>query len=281
MSKEEFIDNIKKQIEVATENIIQENQSDFEDLVISLLKKGDKLFVANGTALLERGDNDNTSDDNLEEIAQFICEGVWNIGFDFQYKTTLHSETMYLHAKDIWNERVESSDLQKAWAIWVLTNMSFAGKIAGGWKWDNGSAGSHSSIMIRNKRLEFSKELHIRLSDAQISCRDAIRVILERDSPETIFYLDSPYPGTNLGHYLGYTHKNLFELLHVLSQIKGKFILSQYFTHTLKYHVMKYGWNFRTEELDLKLTHLGKSRTEKRTEILVYNFEIQKTLFSI
>lgn len=44
---------------------------------------------------------------------------------------------------------------------------------------------------------------------------------------------------------------------------------------------MKYGWNFKTEELDLKLTHLGKSRTEKRTEILVYNYEIPKTLFSI
>ena len=89
MKKKEFLDNIKKQIEVSTQKIIQENQSDFEALAISLLKKGDRLFVANGTALLERGDSDNTSDDNLEEITQFICEAVWNIGFDFQYKTEI------------------------------------------------------------------------------------------------------------------------------------------------------------------------------------------------
>lgn len=89
MKQQEFLDNIKKQIETATERIIQENQSDFEELVISLLKKGDRLFVANGTALLERGDRDNTSDDDLDEITKFICEGVWNIGFDFQYKTEI------------------------------------------------------------------------------------------------------------------------------------------------------------------------------------------------
>lgn len=208
------------------------------------------------------------SQNNFEELQRLI-------------RNTLHSETMYLHAKDIWNERIESSDLQKAWAIWLITNGSFAGSMHGGWKWCNGSSGSHSAIMVHNKRLEFAEQLHIRLSETQISCRDAIRVILERDSPLTVFYLDPPYPGSYQGHYRGYTHKDLFELLSVLSRIQGKFILSQYFTHTLKYHVMKYGWNFRTEELDLRLTHLGKSRTEKRTEILVYNYEIQKTLFSI
>lgn len=160
-------------------------------------------------------------------------------------QNTLHSETMYLHAKDVWNERIESSDLQKAWAIWLITNGSFAGSMHGGWKWCNGTSGSHSAIMVRNKRLEFSEQLHDRLSDVQISCRDAIRVINERDSPETLFYLDPPYPGSYQGHYRGYTHKDLFELLQVLSYMKGKFILSQYFTHTLKYHVMKYGWNFR------------------------------------
>lgn len=196
-------------------------------------------------------------------------------------QSTLHSETLYYQAKDIWNGRIEATEIEKAWAVWFITNGSFAGSMPGGWKWCNGSSGSHSAIMIRNKREEFKKELHIRLCDTQISCRDAIRIIKERDTPETFFYLDPPYPGTFQQHYSGYTHKDLFELLHVLSQIKGKFILSNYWCQTLRWHILKFGWNYKAIDVNLKVANLGKTPVGKRTEILVYNYEIQKTLFTI
>ena len=72
-----------------------------------------------------------------------------------QIQSTLHSETLYYQAKDIWNGRIEATDIEKAWAVWFITNGSFAGSMHGGWKWCNGSSGSHSAIMIRNKREEF------------------------------------------------------------------------------------------------------------------------------
>lgn len=197
-------------------------------------------------------------------------------------RNTLHSESMYYYAKDVWNGRRQASDVEKAWAVWMITNGSFAGSMHGGWKWCNGTSGSHSGVFIKNKRIEFGEQLRDRLDQVQISCRDALRVIKERDSENTFFYLDPPYPGCVQQHYSGYTHSDLYNLLKLLSTIKGKFILSNYWCQTLRYFILKFGWNFRTVELDLKVNHLGRGQSvEKRTEILVFNYDIEKTLFQI
>lgn len=194
---------------------------------------------------------------------------------------TLHSESMYYYAKDVYNGRVDSTDIEKAWSIWLIANGSFAGDIHGGWKWCNGNSGGHTATMLMNKRNDFNKKLNQRLSNVQISCRDALRVIEERDGPETFFYLDPPYPGSYQGHYRGYTHKDFYELLQLLTRIKGKFILSNYWTQTLRYHILKYGWNKEEIEVSMRLTNLGPGSKgiQKRKEILAYNYDIQKTLF--
>ena len=195
-------------------------------------------------------------------------------------KQTLHSETMYRYAKDIWNGRCDADSIMKAWAVWLITNGSFAGSMHGGWKWCNGSSGSHTGVFLKNKRSEFAESLHERLQTVQISCRDALRVIKERDSKDTLFYLDPPYPGCVQQHYSGYTHKDLFQLLELLTTIKGSFILSNYWCQTLKYFILKNKWNYKTLEVSLKVNHLGKGqKIHKRHEILVYNFTIEQTLF--
>lgn len=193
---------------------------------------------------------------------------------------TLHSERMYYYAKDVWNGRCEASDIEKAWAIWLITNGSFAGSMHGGWRYCNGTSGSNAGVYIKNKRLDFSAALHDRLECVQISCRDALRVIEDRDTEGTFFYLDPPYPGCVQQHYSGYTHKDLYNLLQLLSKIKGKFILSNYWCQTLCFHVAKYGWNCRQEEVNLKVANLGNGAPiKKRTEILIYNYDIPIDLF--
>lgn len=197
-------------------------------------------------------------------------------------RQTLHSETMYYYAKDIQNGREEASDIEKAWAIWLTTNGSFAGSMHGGWKWCNGTSGSHTGTFIKGKRNEFTKLLHQRLDDVQISCRDAIRVILDRDTPNTFFYLDPPYPGAYQGHYRGFTMDEMEKLLRVLAGIKGKFILSNYWSNILREHIKTNGWNYREIEVSL-ITNVGRfnpdKKTQKRTEVLIYNYDIQQGLF--
>lgn len=190
---------------------------------------------------------------------------------------SIHSESLYKTAKRIYKEKEFASDLEMAWAIWMLTNCSFLGTPQGGWKWCNGSAGSHSGIVLNNKRALVSQKLHERIKDAQISSRNAIRVITDRDTSETVYYLDPPYVSTDQKHYSGFTIKDLIELLDLIQEIKGFFILSNFWSQTLRYYVLKNNWYVITIDSHMKVSNLRirsnkPKKVKSKTEILVMNF---------
>lgn len=192
-------------------------------------------------------------------------------------RLSLHSESDYIRARNIYRGRSEVSDVDKAWAVWIMANECHAGSLYGGWKFCNGTAGTHFGKVLRNKREEFNEKLYDRLSEVQISCRDALKVIKNRDSVDTLFYLDPPYPGAVQGHYYGYGENDLADLLDLLSRINGKFILSNYWTDTLRSFVNENKWNHKEVKVT---THTAvHSRIRESTEVLVYNYEIEKTLF--
>lgn len=192
---------------------------------------------------------------------------------------SLHSESLFHFAKDIYNSRIESTEIEKAWSIWYLTNFSFNGSMHGGWKWSNGRSGSHEGIYVENKKNNFSIAVNERLKNVSISCRDALTVIKNRDTEDTFFYIDPPYPGSCQQHYRGFTHKDLYDLLDVLSKIKGKFILSNYWSQTLKYFIIKNGWNFEKIKTSTACQNLNKRVYSSRVEILVQNFNNNPNLF--
>lgn len=188
---------------------------------------------------------------------------------------SLHSESEYYRAKDIYNGRIEANNIELAWSIWTITNFSYSGSMHGGWKYCNGTAGSHTGIFSLNKRNSFDLALKNRLSETQIPCRDALKVIKDRDTINTIFYLDPPYPGSYQGHYSGYTMREFAELLELISNIKGKFILSNYWSQTLKHFVIKNNWGVDITKLPLKVA----KNNGYKTEILIMNYKFENTLF--
>ena len=190
---------------------------------------------------------------------------------------TLHSEAMYYRAKDIYNGRISSTRLELAWSVWVVTNMSFSGSIHGGWKWCNGSSGSHTGRFINRKKFEFNL-LKKRLEGVQISSRDALRVITDRDTPDTFFYLDPPYPGSVQGHYNGYNMKEFFHLLELITTIKGKFLLSNFSNQTLNYFILKNNWSAIHREYIMKVANFTGRRY--KTEILISNYISEPNLFT-
>lgn len=193
-------------------------------------------------------------------------------------QSTLCSESEYRSACKIYRGDIEASDIGIAWSVWATINMSFNGSPMGGWKWCNGSAGSHTGVMIRHKREEFNVSLKQRLQDVQISCKDALDVIKSRDSKDTLFYLDPPYPGADQKHYSGYSLENLEELLIILQDIKGKFILSNYNSELLDSYISLNNWYKREIDMNLTLANFGNTKTVVKTEVLVSNFIKEENL---
>lgn len=160
--------------------------------------------------------------DNNYEIINFY-EQLRDRGHELCEKLalTLYSEAEHRKAKH------EKSDdkLQAAIQFFVNSQQSFAGVINGGWG---------RSVYGRNLASTWMKKisdlpLYIeRMSAVHIACDDALKVIKQFDSPQTFFYCDPPYPGTDCGHYKGYSVADLKNLIDVLNNCHGSFLLSNY-----------------------------------------------------
>ena len=199
-------------------------------------------------------------------------------------QSTLFSEALFLQAKTIWNGYWPASDTERAWAVWVCCNYSFNSTPYGGWKWDMGSAGSHSGIVAAHKRNNFTNEVFRRLQYAQISCRNAIDVLCERSDVESFAYIDPPYIGCDQKHYRGYKDGDFIDLLNVLQDnFNGKFILSTFYNDIIIDYIERNNWNMYKKNLPMnvanfKLKDMVSKNSKRKEELLIFNYEL-KTLF--
>ena len=189
----------------------------------------------------------------------------------YYYHNTEHSELENKFAKSILKS--PSNDLQKAWAYLVLLNSTFAAAM------DTFAY----NINFKRKYLQERKNInhffrwHNRLLQTTILSQDANAVIRQYDSPNTLFYLDPPYPESDQGHYEGYTMKNFNDLLELLNNIKGKFLLSCFIKKDMN---INKNWikSYKTRTL-----HLANTRTQEtnkpenrkflREELLLSNYK--------
>lgn len=192
-------------------------------------------------------------------------------------EATLHSRKAHRQARVVYENPDMFSRIRRAWAVWMLTNMSFGGKITGGYGY------SLSGIMTKNltNKIEaFTAPLANRLRNAQIECCDALKIIETRDTPETFYYLDPPYPGTDQGHYNGYSAANFTGLLELLSRIKGKFLLSSFRHDVLTEYTAKNKWSQFEITMNRSMSkHDG--RLLKKIEVFTANYPIEKEGYGI
>lgn len=185
----------------------------------------------------------------------------------------LHSEFRYYQAEKIYSGQKPASDIEKAVATWLVFNQSWNASARAGWKFDQGSGGSHAGIVFAHARRNFCPWLKKRLQYVQISCRDALQVIRDRDSERTFFYLDPPYPDTNQGHYSGYTWKKLEELLTLLQSIQGQFALSNYPSEMISKFSAENNWLLKEFTMK-KDSNMAAVEGSQKTEVLLMNYEI-------
>lgn len=186
-------------------------------------------------------------------------------------KGTLHSESDHKRAKEVLKDNTSDS-ITKAWAFWVRCNISFSNVMFSGFAFDNSSI---ISKQVKNKRAYFENHFKKRVEDIEIFNRDALEIIKLKDTTETFFYIDPPYVSSDCGHYKGYTKQDFENLLNVLVNLKGKFLLSSYPEELLLIYREKYGWSVK----DLVQTiSAGKNINKLKTECLTFNYSLEEQL---
>ena len=144
--------------------------------------------------------------------------------FELKVQATLYSQSDRRRAIAICKNPEGYTDIEKAWAYYINVNTGFAKQLNTGW---GTSVLSNESNLFFNRKQSLPSAID-RLTKVHISCEDAIRCIQRWDSPQTLFYCDPPYPGTNQGHYGGYTLEDWRSLCTTLDNIQGSYALSNY-----------------------------------------------------
>lgn len=178
---------------------------------------------------------------------------------------TLHSEFQQKQAKAIYRNPSKHGKIKRAWAIWVLSHQSFYSILDSSWKC---SKERSMGAQIQSRKENFTNIYSKRLERTSIFCRDALDVIKKSDHEDTFHYIDPPYFQADMGHYGGYTFEDFEKLLHLISDIKGKFMLSSYPSEILTRYANKYGWHMI--EYDLPRAAGGG----RKIEVLAMNYKI-------
>lgn len=183
-------------------------------------------------------------------------------------QSTLHSRKSHMDAHVMYENPHLFTDLQKAWAFWVLCNQGRSGEI--GRSWGNATTSDKCARAIDNKRLRFTDSLEARLKYTQVDCIDAVELIKLKDTVQTFFYIDPPYVGSDMGHYKGYTQAHFETLLNTLQSVKGQFLLSSYPNRYLSDCAKQHGWY--QKEIDMPT--MASATRKRKIEVLTANYPI-------
>lgn len=183
---------------------------------------------------------------------------------------TPYSRAIYKVAFSIYEMPHLFSQLQRAWAFYILTNNGFSGRI--------GSFGCYTKGQKaqgwERKKLLINSQLKDRLLGVQIECTDALKILKLRDTPDSFHYVDPPYFNSNMGHYGNYTKDDFEKLLFTLSGLKGKFLLSSYPSELLEQYVSQHGWYQKEIVQRVSANRTKSSKQRKKVEVLTANYPI-------
>jgi DNA adenine methylase len=193
-----------------------------------------------------------------------------------EIECTLSSRTQYNLARKIYKNPDNYSDVMRAWAFWVQTNMSFSNVLCGSWAFAKLHQGGSDGSNIFWKKQRFEKWLDLRLKSTQIECDDALNIIKRYDTYSTFFYIDPPYISSYRvqDYFHGYEREDFYNLLDLLSEIKGKFLLSSYPEEYLLEFKEKNNWDHQKFNKSILVNNVHPKK-QKKTECLTWNYKME------
>jgi len=187
--------------------------------------------------------------------------------------STLYTEKSYIlarHYYKLYRNRSDLSSIEKvrlAFGVYWMCNCTFVSQIMGGYAFSYKK--SHASRYYNKIKMLKLFDYVKRMQTVTMFNRDAIALYDMSNKPNTIFYVDPPYVGSDMGHYDGYTLRDYNRLLWRLSECKGKFILSSYDSELLRKYSAKHKWYTKRIEYQLSA---GTDKTKRKIECVTTNF---------
>ena len=185
----------------------------------------------------------------LRDNGEALCE---------KLALTLYSEEEYRRSKVM-----EGDDLERARRYYVRVMTAFGNVPHAGWK---------RSLKYRNFAMTYYNKVNAlpeyidRMRHVAIACDDALKVMDQFDSPQTLFYLDPPYINTHQRDYKGYTREHYEQLLDKMQQMQGACLLSNYPQPDITYPDDWLEYRFKTASTvagtNDKVAKQGAARTE-------------------
>jgi len=192
---------------------------------------------------------------------------------------TLHSRTQHESAWFIYNHPEDFTNIQRAWAVWVLSKMGFAGQFSNSFGFDL-QEGRHPRKVTAAKEA-FTVELRKRLEIATIENDDAFKVIRRYDTPATFHFIDPPYVGSDMGHYSNmFDNADLERLLQLCASLQGKFMLTMYPNDSIRSFADTHDWHIHS--VDRQVSACKADSRRRQEEWMVCNYDVpceQRGLF--
>ena len=146
--------------------------------------------------------------------------------------------------------------------------MSFASKIETTFGYDfNGEIPKK----VTGAKDQFTEHICTRLENVTIENRDALEVISCYDNPDAFHFVDPPYINTDCGHYEGrFNEKNMENLLKLLENVKGKFMLTMFPLSMIEDYANRNGWVIHRIERTISAS---KTNRRKQEEWMICNYD--------
>lgn len=185
--------------------------------------------------------------------------------------STLHSRDIHSHAHHIYTHPHFFSAVDRAWAVWICSKISFASMLDSTFGYDRVGT---TAVKLFNAKEKFTHQLSERLKKVTIESENGIAVITRYDCENAFHFVDPPYVGSDCGHYSGtFNEQNFAELLDVLSKVKGKFMLTMFPNALLLEFIQKHGWMVKKIERTISASRTSRRRQE---EWIVMNYNIEQ-----